>query len=221
MPGRWLTSTLLLRPSAGPEPVLGYRVAETKVTAQWPASKSGSRFEAQLIHRPRTSGKSAVVGDSLTIGQLVEPDGRRSPHAVVRASILIPDTLVEGQVQVRWRKVSPAADSMPGAWATSPGSFRCLRAPSRGTGQGEGAAQLLFFDENRREGHGDPAGIEVFICASKGDIAHPLFSAMRSGARVLFDVPPHLLSTPGLWLHARVVGQDEQCISSMFRSEAL
>lgn len=210
--GRWVTSNALAREAAPSQPVLGYRVAEGCITAQWPADEAGP-LETRLRHTSPSTGKSADVGKALKLSAL----GTTQP---LRAIIDIGDKELAGQVQVRFRKASPSSNNLPGAWGTSTQVFRRARAPTRGVGQGESPSQLLFFDENYLDGFADDSAIELIISTDEFDMSRPVHAATGMGKRVYFDVRPEFLGA-GYWAHARVVGKDDRVLSSCWFSVRL
>lgn len=214
-PGRWMTSGTLHRPAAfETQPVLGYRVGEDSITAEWPASNASMTLAAQLFHTSPWTQKSSPIG---AVVKVLSPQAPQKIRAVLKFG----DDLGCGKVQVRFRPTTPATGkNLPGAWGTSTQSLIRLVAPIRGYNQGEGASQLLFFAHEYNSSQIHHSTIEIFITADPPSAAHPVYSMRGIGRRMLYDVKPEHLIPGRYWVHARSVGQDDRIINSTFFSSA-
>ena len=215
--GRWVSSATLQRPRAARQPVLGYRVDPGHVTALWPAAEAGSSFETRLRYT------SPHTLRSLDAGALARHDAP-SASEPVRALVAVGEESVDngqptGQVQLRFRKASKDAWTLPGVWATSTQAFTRLRGPTRAVNQGERGAQVLFVLENALVGQPGYDEIELIVTTDPHDLSRRVHSDRIGGARPVFDVPPDYFAKPGYWLHARYRGRDDQFISSQWFSQ--
>lgn len=220
--GRWVSSTTLLRPRAARQPVLGYRVDPGHVTAQWPAAEAGSSFETRLRYTLPSSLPSVDVG---ALARHDAPSASEPVRALVAVGEVGEEKIYQGQpygqVQLRFRKASKDAWTLPGVWATSTQAFTRLRGPTHAVNQGERGAQVIFVLENALVGQPGYDEIELIVTTDPHDLSRRVHSARIGSTRAVFDLPPDVVKTrPGHWLHARLRGRDDQFISSSWFSKA-
>ena len=239
--GRWITSTTLHRPSAyDVQPVLRYIAGEDKITAEWPSSgnsipvpprrrrpaheavldSSGDSLllEAQIFSTLPGPPFRTVAESSSPYGALVKCQSQLATEPI-RAVLPFDDKLQIGRVNVRFRNVTHVdEETLPGAWTLSTQSLVRFLAPISGHGQGNdsynnGVLESLFFDQNYNMSFCRENTLEMWVCADH------IFKVRARGPRAVFpvkygDVPPGTYT-----VKARVLGQDDRIIDSIFQAD--
>ena len=206
IPGDWMRSGALDRPTYDLQPQLLYTVGEESIVVEWAASFTNVRLAVQLLSRANMPvGLAEIVA--------------ASPPAPIRAVLKFGDDLPPGEVRARFRTMPLTPSALPGVWMTSTRALSRLSPASRvAEYQYVDGILTLTLSYNGRSPDPLPTAFDVSFVSS--DVLARTFPAMRAPAvlperlgavlTVKAEDFPSGLHTPRVW----TIGEDNRTINS-------